>query len=242
MGHSPHPFLSRWTSIKKKSVNATLILLNDRRPKNVRKIAGFFQALPLPPIVILGDNSTDGFPWPDLADHVVRIPWNAGTYLRIFLALQAETEHVIFMDDDIIPIDRSFLYDAIKVSNDHPNGITGAFGRRVSKTSPHYSHDAVGNTEIVKGRFMIFRREILDKIPSGLLETGETLEVTNRSDDIQLSIAIGRGEPVHWVDQHLQNRLVQLDESESPICGNPDHDRIREEVTRDFLKKIGVVL
>lgn len=187
----------------------TAVLLNYRRPVNMVSLVRSLQAQSEPVSILLVDNGEESWEWD--VDRVVYVPWNAGCYARTIFALYAETEWVMVLDDDLMPGDSWFVRDALNVASQHPL-ITGAYGCELSKTPPHYmgrpNIDSTGLSSMVKGRFMVYRRRMLDCVRlAGLMSQAEH---RIRCDDIYLNLESGQGKAVHWVDIGLRKRIKEL--------------------------------
>ena len=141
----------------------------------------------IPVKIILGDNAKEPHPSREIVDRYIHVPWNAGTFLRIYLSFWVDTEWVLFMDDDREPKDKEFVHDALVIARAHSEGITGVIGRRFCKTAPHYREDVFGPCEIVKGLTLLFQRSLLPRVPvAPPLE--RDMEWVNRADDMHSSI------------------------------------------------------
>ena len=107
-------------------------------------------------------------------------------------------------------------------------------GRRFSFTRPHYAADAWGSVGIVKGRFMVMRRELLGsvrlpvyppRLPVGL------------NDDIYVSLEIGKGWAVHWADEGLRDGLMDLPEGLHALSHRRGHMEEREAFCRWYARE-----
>jgi GT2 family glycosyltransferase len=216
-------------------MKVTAILLNYRRPDNTVSLVKALRGQTVRPETLLVNNSSTVRRFN--ADLAVYIPWNAGCLVRHLFALYVDSEWIMVIDDDLIPHDARFVEDALTVATQRPNAITGAFGRRLGKR-PLYYHgqpDVVGDTALVKGRFMLYRRDLLARVNFGrLIEMGDP-EYLRRCDDLFLSLEIGRGQPVHWADAGLQARLVELPAGEVGLEKDGQHFEIRERFCADYM-------
>jgi GT2 family glycosyltransferase len=205
--------------------NVTLILLNYKRPDYMRRILSCLRDQTEPVETLLINNGEDGESFG--ADREVYIPWNAKPFIRFPFALYADTEWVMFLDDDLIPMDNEFVHDALAIAQWHGsrNGIIGAFGRRFSRTAPHYAADALGDVEIIKGRFMLMRREELQRVRMPVYPEEFAVGL---NDDIWVSLEIGGGRDYHWADSDLQDRLRNLPEGAEALSLRPHHMGERE--------------
>lgn len=133
--------------------DTTVVMLNYRRPNNVRQIlTALRDQLPRPDVWLWNNGMPAGFD----ADWLVESTVNRLCPPRWWMAAQAETEYVVILDDDVLPIGR----DAIRrvVAACEPGRIAGPWGA-VLERSYHGRRDVglpVSATEVdvVKGRCM----------------------------------------------------------------------------------------
>jgi hypothetical protein len=116
-----------------------------------------------------------------------------------------------------------------------PDGIVGLFGwRGLGESSyPDGRHLRAGEhderVDIVKGRFMLFRRELLGRVPLALPRLGMAETPGFRCDDIALSLCIAQGEPGrHLVPAALAGRWVELPKGNAALEAQPEHYAIRD--------------
>jgi len=208
----------------------TAILLNYERRENIPLIVRSLHRQSEAVDVWLVNNSTmEDFG----ADRCVFIPWNAGVSIRVLMAVYIKTPWVMFLDDDLMPGDTEFVKAALGLAVKRPDTILGAYGRHLSQTPPHYHSDADGKAEIVKGRFMFFRRGLLDRVRMPCVPPDLDVRFC---EDIHLSLEAGRAEPVHWVDAGLRARLVELPDA-GGLCRRPGHMAERERFCEWWLKE-----
>ena len=200
----------------------TAILLYYQRHDNMPRIVQALQEQSEAVDIWMIVNNSTWQSWG--ADRAVHIPWNAGVSIRVLMAVYAETPWVMFLDDDLVPDDTEFVKDALRLAVKRPDVILGAYGRYLSPTPPHYHCDADGRVRIVKGRFMFFHRDLLDNVRLPCVPP--ELDV-RFCEDIHLSLEVGRGEPVHWVDAGLRERLRELPDA-GGLCHRPGHMAERE--------------
>ena len=201
-----------------RSSGVTVVLLNWQRPENLPVVLDGLEMQTERPRIWLWDNSPDGAPNAVVrrCDMVVRSSRNLGCFARWWLASQASTAYVCSIDDDLRLTDERVLEDAVKASREkRPDGIVGMFGwdgidrtdtggsRAPARSDIDYGqgrhiNGAAEDTpvDIIKGRFMLFRRELLGRIPlrppasvlQGMGENGD--ELFRRCDDIYLNLMI----------------------------------------------------
>jgi glycosyltransferase involved in cell wall biosynthesis len=215
----------------------TAVLLNYKRPDNTAVLIESLYSQTEPVSILLIDNGKESRKW--AVDRVVRIPWNAGCYVRTLFALYVNTEWVVTIDDDLMLGDTELLGESLRIAEQH-SLITGAFGRRLSKVPPHYEGrpdaDRSEFCSVVKGRFMVYRRSLLDRIPLGTLMQQNDYRI--RCDDLCFSLETGHGESVHWIDFGLRRRLIELPwSSDMGLEHHPDHYRIRERFCAEYFEQ-----
>ena len=200
--------------------SVTVILLNWKRPENLPAVLDGLQMQAVRPRIWLWDNSPGGAPEAVArrCDLVVRSNRNLGCFARWWLASRAATPYVCSIDDDFRLTDGRLLDDAVEACREKcPDGIVGIFGWKGidgcgTGGSPTRAGPVIDykqgrhvngatedtNVDLVKGRFMVFRRDLLDRVPlrppARVLESmGEHAEeLLLRCDDIYLNLMIAR--------------------------------------------------
>ena len=208
-------------------ITVTAILLSWKRQLNMDAIVQALRAQTVPVEVWLINNF-------DMAhygaDRAVHIPWNAGEWARYPFAARAETEYVMFQDDDFMLGDDWFLEDAIKIHNEHcPDNLLGVAGRGLQTEPPHYAPDIVnrdGYAAILKGHFQLFKPEVTRRARMARHPS---------ASDIYWALDIGGGDPVHWVSADLGRRLKTLDRHGVGYEFRPEHYTEREEACEAWL-------
>ena len=208
----------------------TAILMSWRRQPNMPRIIEALRAQTVPVEIWLINNlDCQGFG----ADRLIAYPWapdSAGEWARYPHAARAETEYVMFQDDDFMLGDSRFVEDAIGTHAERcPDHILGVAGRGVQTTPPHYAPDVTdGYAAIVKGHFQLFQADITRRIRLPRLEV---------SSDIYWSLDAGAGQAVHWISASLAKRLIPLDRHGVGYEFRPGHYREREAVCAAWLKE-----
>ena len=197
--------------------NVTAILLNYRRPGNIPHIVEALRSQDEPVEILLINNS--GFQTFGVK-RTVHIPWNAGAWIRIPFSAHAETDYVMWLDDDIMPTYPAFVRSMRQVAEVRKDSVVGAFGRRLGPEPTYYSgaRDADGWVEIVKGRCVMFHRSLLQRVTL----SNAIRPYRYRHEDVYLSLEAGRGRPLNWVEPSLRQHLRELD---APYAESkrPDH-------------------
>lgn len=220
-------------------MDVTAILLNYQRPKEMTALLESLKSQSVPVKIILANNAKIPFPQPSLADQYLHIPWNAGCFIRLFLAHYVTTEYILFIDDDKLPKDIHFVRDALIVAREHPGVLTGAMGKILSTEPPHHYHrDAFGLVHVMKGFTGIFERRLLHKVPI-TPPFQEDKAFMDRCDDIHLSMMLGAGLQVHWADRGIYDRLENLDLYGVGYSHEPHHNEIRDAIAKKYLNLFG---
>lgn len=212
----------------------TIILLNYMRPYNMPAVISAITSQKAKGNLVVCDNSPDQQSrWPTAK--VIRAPWNAGTFMKILCSFFAETPWIIHMDDDLLPTDQDVFSDAIALAEKNPRGMTGLCGAEISSVPPYYGEDAYGSVALLKGRFVVFRKELLDSIRFMRSALHDKPEYRMRVEDLYLSLEIGKGEKVHWADRELYTRFRNLQQGPHALEAHPDHVKIRSSFIADYL-------
>ena len=210
----------------------TAILLNYKRPANMPRLIASLKTQSVPVGIIVIDNGVQDTPH---TEYGVGLTWNAGPYVRYLVAALARTPYVCFFDDDLCPGDPDFISDALSIAACR-GGITGAFARHLSPTPPYYQGpDVVGEVELIKGRFMLFSRNLLEQVH---LTRPWFARYAMHCDDLYVSLEIGRGQPAHWADKSLKARLEELPAGNVGLERRPDHFLLREAFCAHYIREV----
>lgn len=207
------------------TAKVTAILLSWKRKANMPRIIAALRAQTVPvEIWLINNNGTENYG----ADKLIAIPWNAGEWARYPFAGRAETEYVMFQDDDFCLGDVRFLRDAIAY-HDHycPEHILCVSGRMMAHEPPHYRCDvADGHCHIPKGHFQLFKTAITRRA-----------RIPNHpsASDIQWALDLGDGQARHYVDAGLRGRMKELERYGVGYEFRPDHYEERDAVCAAWL-------
>lgn len=198
--------------------DVTAIVVNWQRPDNVRRILAALYGQNEPLDILFIDHSPGGYPY-DLACPWVRIPWDTGPFVFNLFAFYAETPWVMILNDDLMPEDADLVGDMRRIAELRYDGIVATHGKRLGGPPRYYSDmpDVDGWAHTVK-RCCMFHRSMLEQMRMRFVgEGGPPLH-----DDLFLSLEIGRGRAVHWVDRGLRERTVELPAPHA-ISGRAEH-------------------
>ena len=153
---------------------------------------------------------------PPRSTSLVQAGANLGCFPRWWLAGIATTEWVCSLDDDLCLA----APDALEAAIERARGedcILGAFGVRLLPGRPygdgvHLNTPAADErVDIVKGRFMLLRRALLERVPLHLPALDELGAAAACADDIRLSLCTGAGRPQpHLLAGALRGKLREL--------------------------------
>jgi len=211
--------------------DVTAVLLNWKRPKNVRRIIRRLQEQTHQPEILLIDHSIEGYPW-DVPGRLIRIPWDTGPFVRVLFSPYARTSWIMHLGDDLMPRDSEFVADLRRIAELRHDGLVGAFGKRLAGPPRYYSTmpDVEGWVHTVKRCYM-FHRSKLERTTLRYAAQYPPLH-----DDLYLSLEIARGRMTNWVEPGLRKRLVELPAPHA-ISARPSHYAERDRVVAWHLGK-----
>jgi len=222
----------------------TVVLLNWRRAENIGPVLDALAAQTVPLQVFVWNNgapltfSADGGATQrPIAEHplvslAVQSARNMGCWPRWLLASMADTEFVCTMDDDLSPADERVLEDAVTACREQcPDGVVGFFGwrqidgRPYADGSQHVNGSAEGRwVDFIKGRFMLFRRDLLRRVPLAHPAITDVRHELTRADDLFVSLCISRGRRgAHLVPGVLGRRWRNLPQHGAAVSAQPGH-------------------
>lgn len=212
----------------------TIVLLNWKRPDNLRRVLDDLGRQTLRPEIFLWNNGGP-FAHPAVAWQVDSSA-NKMCWPRWFMASMASTEFIAVLDDDLTFRDERVLEDAVERARAMPPrtalGYAGAVlhDMRNYGECDHVHSDAAGDrqVDIVKGRFMLLRTADLRTVH---LEPDPPREVL-MSDDIMICGALADGRKGrHLVPAVLAGRFRELPGHDG-LNLEPTHGAYREKARR----------
>lgn len=213
----------------------TVILLTWKRPKNMEKIINAFTKQTIKPKLFLWNNNPDIKFEDDRVEWIVNSNEDMYSFARWLMIPMVETEYVMVMDDDLMPNDNKFIETAIRLIEKNPKGITGPFGKCIMKGSNPYNGPEVrtGPADIIKGRCMCMRTEVLKNVPLGT-------EGFVRNDDIYISFYAANGQKDrHYVWWKLREMTEDLPEGGVGMDKDPNHMKSRNGYINELINKEG---
>ena len=163
-----------------------LIILNYKRPDNVKKIVFSLKKI-FPKITIINNNPEHSLPYYGNGVDVINNQRNFFCMERWIRCFEYSEEFKLIIDDDILPSPQ-LIKNMIK--SNLP--ITGIYGKRGVSFANSYDELedvwSVGNVDFLVGSIILVKQSILNEIQTDL----EKLGYPERGDDIIVSYLIKR--------------------------------------------------
>ena len=163
-----------------------LIILNYKRPDNVKKIVFSLKKI-FPKITIINNNPEYSLPYYGNGVDVINNQRNFFCMERWIRCFEYPEEFKLIIDDDILPSPQ-LIKNMVK--SNLP--ITGIYGKRGVSFATSYNEleDAwsVGNVDFLVGSIILVKQSVLNEIQTDL----EKLGYPERGDDIIVSYLIKR--------------------------------------------------
>jgi len=212
-------------------MKATAVLLNWKRPDNLKKVIESIKKQGDVEILLWNNNPDDHEQYSVHQQH--NSPENRFCWPRWLIAETAKSEYVFTLDDDLMFTEDNVIdqcIDFIKyLPKDTILGLGGVILNKEKdyKNSTHAkkkikTHDL--KVDIVKGRFMFTRKEFIESIPKN--------HYHKRGDDIYISsFSKNKILPVF-----LDCCFTSLPEKDVGLKKNREHIEIRQEVVNKYFK------
>lgn len=224
------------------TAEVTAILLNWHKPDQVARVIECLKAQTVDISIILWDNAQgcDVYPDDERLDMHIRAGRNLGCFPRWLLASMCETPYICSIDDDLLLSDVDVLADAIYASKQNDDeGVVGMFGwtwvpGKNYKAGKHYMYgvDEDVYVDVVKGRFMLFTTQLLEKVPC--MGAGYAI-----SDDILVNLSISRCcKNTNLLPATLSKRWRNMGQRGLASLGG--HYQIRWEAVQRLMEKYGM--
>ena len=151
-------------------------------------------------------------------DDVWQSPFNAGPFQK-FLVAKNYDGWLYFNDDDVLPATDDYIERMVRIAEGKGGRITGVRGRDVVPYRPYYRGlpDSTGWVNNVKMISALMHRVMLSEVripPADWLL---------RNDDIWVSLEVGGGGRVHWVDAALNRDLQDLPQKGVGLSQEVEH-------------------
>ena len=228
----------------------SVAILNFSRPEYIRNsIIPFLDKVELVNEILISHGKKEAvFSTPSIkVKHLYHYGEPNDTYgltLRFLTASQASNEHVIIMDDDIIPDSETIknLHDAI-IEDER---IHGLYGRDLDENNGYYIDNVFGEVPIVLTRCLITTRSMcnyfLEHFRSYESERIKKSKPYWNGEDILfslLSVEKYKKLPVAHDLRHTNRVMNYLNLSEAISFGS-DHSDYRRDLTKELLGKIDI--
>ena len=199
---------------------ATALLLNWKRPDNLKKTIKSIRAQAIPVEIFLWDNNPgDRF---DVDLHI-RSDKNLMCWPRWFMANYAKSKWVFSMDDDLAFRDGGVLADAIHIAEelDAPVGVGGLVN---TEEDFQYIFNRTQTTpcDAIQGRFLLIKRDKLNDVSLMPREEGES------GPRIEDDIIISASSMEKFVIGMLHRRMAELQTGQESLCLQEDHKPSRK--------------
>ena len=212
---------------------ATAILLNYKRPQNIKKIVDALRSQTVPVKIFLWNNNPE-YSFKNIVDLEILSSENLRCFPRWTLSSFSETKYIFSLDDDMLPIDNDVIkkccaiYQKLPVKLDPIIGVSGV----VLNENLNYqqsTHLTIGHgqnvqVDIVKGQFMFMRREIFKSIA---LSDEFIFE-----DDIY----INSYSKLKYLPSLISNSFERLPNGEESLWRSPGHFQRRNEAIKKYKK------
>ena len=213
----------------------TVCLLNYERQKQYPALLDNLNEQTIPLQVYLWNN---GPPIHDLRIALtVDSSRNIGCPPRWLLASLANTEYVCSMDDDLLLADPHVLSDAITAcEQDCRDGVVGFFGWSRKEGADYKNNKWKGHingsnsnqqVDLIKGRFMLFRRALLQKVPLVHPAIPDP-SLLFRCDDINICYSISEGKRTNLVPGILGKRWRDVGSYARGLAAGKGHYQERD--------------
>jgi hypothetical protein len=219
--------------VKRVDEIATAILLNYKRPQNIKAIVDALRSQTVQVKIFLWNNNPE-YSFKNIVDLEVVSSENLRCFPRWTLSSFAQTQYIFSLDDDLLPIDDDLIKKCCEIHKKIPekyNPIIGATGVILNdnlnyQKSLHYKigHGKDVRVDIVKGQFMFMGSAIFKHIP---LSHEFIFE-----DDIYVSSY----SKFKYLPSIVSNSFVELANKEESLWKSPGHFERRNEAVKKYKK------
>ncbi len=176
---------------------ATALLLNWKRPENLKRVIQSIRSQSVPVEIFLWNNNINDTTIYDV-DLQINSSKNLMCWPRWFLANYTDSEYIFSLDDDLALADTTVISDCIAYVRDH-NASIGYSGVVLdashnywkSKHLHHPKYFSDTEVDIIKGRFMFHHISYLDSVKMISQDKSDILH-PRIEDDIILSSIMGK--------------------------------------------------
>lgn len=205
-----------------------IIILNYKRPENVRAICDtFHRALP---ITVVNNNPNKSFEYHSRNVDVINNSENKMCIERWIRCYDYPEQFKLVLDDDLLP--SPLLIQKLKSKNVPLIGIYGKSGvEKASKYKDLKDHWCTNSrVDFLVGSIMLVKQEALNTIKNDLLKFREI----KRGDDIIVSYLIKKYYNLNSLET-VAGKVLPLPEGEVGLNRDPEHYKLRWEVIEQCL-------
>jgi len=204
--------------------------LNCFRPKNIPLVLSSIRSQNISSTIFLWNNGKhESFD----VDKQVNAERNYGCWPRWMMGLEANTEYICTLDDDLMLKDNKVISDAVR---EYESGILGPFGVNMTPKSYRKSRHLKmvdKKVDIVKGRLMLMRSDLLKS-----LNIENDLKFCDNhfiDDDIIISaLAANRMRKQHKISSIFKDKLVELPQYDTDCMSRKNHFRNRNRTMNEY--------
>lgn len=211
--------------------NVTAFIPSWKRQENLDRIIPALREQTVNPRVVVVNS---GKPFVCDCDDMWQAPFNVGPFYKFLVATFYEG-WLYFNDDDIVPHSPDLIAKLRDLALDTGAEIVGARARDVYAKPPHYHGrpDTNGWTNNVKMGVSLMHRRTLSKVSL------PPFDMPKRCDDIHVSLEVGLGAKVFYVDNALTGDFEDID-SPHAFSHQKGHYRVRGGYVWDWIvRKLG---
>lgn len=214
-------------------MKATALLLNWKRPDNLKNIISNLRKQTVGVEIFLWNNNPDDHGEYDV-DMKIDSGKNLMCYPRWFMGSFASTEYVFSLDDDLIFNDTSVVEDCINYVSEH-DCIIGKTGVILNDNKSYWGSKHLLNpinkdtlVDIIKGRFIMMSKYKLENIKF----LNQTTANPRVEDDIIVSSHFDR----KVIPKFLVGRFKELSQNVTSLWRQGEHKNSRELTTLKYFK------
>jgi Glycosyl transferase family 64 domain len=217
--------------LHKQQMRASLLLLNWKRPANVSRILAVEQSYrQVAEILVFNNNGAEPFHHAHPKVKILNASVDCGLRARWLLAVLAQSDCLIFQDDDILLPESTISGFINEVRRDRQR-VYGLHGRNPGPDGRYSTAAAYGEVEIVLTRAAAIHRTLVSSIlasEQAFREAGFAIPAIN-GEDIFLSYCI-------FAQLGKKHRVLRLPFADLPslhgLSARPEHVKERTQIVR----------
>ena len=210
----------------------TVVLLNWKRPENLKKVIESIKKQKKVDVKIhLWNNNVDCDEFFDV-DMQIDSDENYICMPRWFMASMTKSEYIMTLDDDLLLTEPYVIYNLVSVHRAYPtldNLIVGPYGRNFG-TNGYNGEDNDFNhieedtrVDIIKGRCMFMKRELLERVK---------LHDPGSADDIYINSFSEH----RIIPRCIRHGFEDLPEGNEALSADPQHYISRAKASQKYFK------